>query len=65
MKVIKFEIEKSKINTQQFILVATVEDGTKFVVGSGSDHYVTPYENSWDTDTVEGHKVHNRFGMHE
>ena len=63
MKVIGFEIEESKVNKGSFILVATVEDGSKFVIGNSNDNYCTPYENSWDTDSMIGHKANNKFGM--
>lgn len=62
MEVIKVEIEKSKMNPHMYISVLTVEDGAKFVMG-GEDSYPVPYEQSWETDTIEGHKANNRFGL--
>lgn len=51
MKVEKFEIEKSIPNPQQFILIATTEDGKKYVVSGDSYNptYLVPYENAFDT----------------
>ena len=51
MKVVSFEIEKSVPNPQVFILVATTEDGRKWVCSGDyyTPTYLTPYETAFDT----------------
>lgn len=51
MKIIEFHIEESKVNKVCLNLIATSEDGNKYVV-SGDFHsptYLIPYESAWDT----------------
>lgn len=50
MKVISFEIEESKVNKGQMILIAVTETNERFVV-AGNAHYCTqlvPYDKCWD-----------------
>lgn len=51
MKVDHFIVEDSKVNKQQKILVAVLQNGDKYVCSG--DHwaptYLQPYDTSWDT----------------
>ena len=58
MNVKSFSIEESKVNKGMMILVATTEDGNKYVVGG--DHYnptaIIPYQKAWDAIGQEAFK---------
>ncbi len=51
MKVVSFELEESKVNKGCMCLVATCEDGKKYVMSGGHEAltYMQPYETNWDT----------------
>jgi hypothetical protein len=51
IKIKEFFIEKSKVNTHLFILVAIDEHGNKYVCSGDSDNptYLVKYDESFDT----------------
>lgn len=58
MKIESFSIEESKINKGMKILVATTEDGEKYVVGgdTGYPPAIIPYDKCWDAIGEEAFK---------
>lgn len=49
MKIIEFNMENSSVNKSK-VLVATAEDGSKWVLGGSPDfpQYIIPYDKAWD-----------------
>ena len=55
MKVKEFNIEESKVNKGQLLLIATTEDGKKYVCSGNhwTPTYLIPYESAFDTQKQE------------
>lgn len=58
MKIVSFEIEESKVNKGMEILVATAENGNKYIVGGSTDYppAIVPYDKCWDAIGQEAFK---------
>jgi len=57
IKIERFEMEISK-RTNQHVLIAIAEDGTKWVVGGNSQwvSYLAPYDTAFDIAAETGYK---------